>query len=150
MQVILLETIAHLGAMGQEVSVKPGYGRNFLLPQGKALPATASNREAFEARKAELEKQMASLKGEAEKMAAELQKLQAIALSRQASEAGMLYGSVKARDIEAALETKGVTVPRSSIQIGAPIKELGAHTVNIALHPEVIVPMSVEVTRQSA
>lgn len=148
MQVILLEPLQGVGQMGDTVSVKAGFARNFLLPRNKALPASKQNVALFEKRKAELEKQMEARKTEAEATAAKLDGV-SVKLSRQASETGQLYGSVKARDIESALEEQGIEVQRSQIWIGSAIKVLGEHNVQISLHPEVLVELPVNVVRQS-
>ncbi len=149
MQVILLEHIQGVGKMGETVAVKAGFARNFLLPRGKALHASKANMEKFEAERKALEKEMETKKNYAEGLAAKFEGL-SVSISRQASETGMLYGSVKSRDIESALKEKGVEALKSQIQIGEPIKEVGEHVVKVFLHPEVIVSLPVEVTRQSA
>lgn len=149
MQVILLERIAGLGNMGEEVVVKPGFARNFLLPQGKALPATKANQTVYEARRAELESDNETRKSQAEGLAAKLEGVK-VTIQRQASETGMLYGSVKSRDIAEAVTAQGVELARSAVQIGEPIKEVGEFTVKVALHPEVVETLTVNVERQSA
>ena len=128
--------------------MKAGFGRNFLLPRKKALLANKANQEAFSARKAELEAQSASAKADAEKLAAKFEGL-TLVLSRFASETGQLYGSIKARDLSAALAEKQLDVPTSEIMIGSPIKEVGEHNVRVALHPEVVITVPVTVERQS-
>ena len=150
MNVILLQKIAKLGEMGDTVSVKGGYARNFLVPQGKALPATKGNVAKFEEQKAELQATDKKKQADATDFASKLKGLE-VAISRQASETGMLYGSVKSRDIATAISKQhSLDVPRSKVVIGQPIKEVGEYTVNINLHPEVTVEMPVEVSRQSA
>lgn len=149
MEIILLEHLTGLGRMGEKVSVKPGFARNFLLPQGKALPASPANMAKYEAQKAELEKEMKAKKAEADKVAAKLDGVK-VTLKRPASETGQLYGSVKPRDIAVELEAQGVAVQKSAVQIGQPIKEIGEHEVKVALHAEVIVPLALEVARQSS
>lgn len=149
MQVILLEHIQGVGAMGDEVAVARGYARNFLLPRHKAVLASKENRAKFEAERADREAKSAAAKAEAEAQAEALQDV-TVSISRAASETGVLYGSVKARDIETALAEKGQTVPRRFIQIGQPMKELGEHHVQLFLHPEVIVPLQVNILRQSS
>lgn len=148
MQIILKETIQGLGKLGEIVNVKPGYARNFLLPREKAMPASEANIKAFEVTKKELEKTAAASKTAAEKEAVKLEGV-SVTIARNASETGQLYGSVKARDIEAALAESKTTVARSNIMIGQPIRTVGDHTVSVALHPEVIVKLAVEVVRQS-
>lgn len=149
MEVILLERIARLGNMGEKVTVKPGFARNFLIPQAKALPATAKNLEKFEAKRAELEAQSQEAKTAAEAISASLEGVN-VTITRQASETGYLYGSIKARDIVDALEAEGKSIERSQVQIGEPIKEIGEYNVRVALHPEVIIRLGVNVERQSA
>lgn len=144
MQVILLERIARLGKMGETVDVKNGYARNFLLPQGKALPATEANKAKFDAQRAELEAKSEEARKAAESVASTLEEV-TVTVERQASETGMLYGSVKPADIAAELEG----VEKSQVQIGEPMKELGEYQVRVALHPEVIVRVPVNVTRLS-
>ncbi|MEC8066994.1 MAG: 50S ribosomal protein L9 [Pseudomonadota bacterium] len=145
MQVILLERIARLGKMGETVDVKNGYARNFLLPQGKALPATKANQAKFEAQRKELEAASEAARKEAETLSAKFEEV-SVTVARQASETGMLYGSVKPADIAAQLEG----VEKSQIQIGEPMKELGEYEVRLALHPEVIVRIPVHVERQTS
>lgn len=146
MEVILLERVEKLGQMGDVVAVKPGYARNFLIPQKKALRATEANKRHFEGQKAQLEAANLKLKGEAEAVAAKLDEF-AVALIRQAGEAGQLYGSVNARDIAIALTDAGFTVNRQQIVLAKPIKTLGLHPVQVKLHPEVIVTVTANVAR---
>jgi large subunit ribosomal protein L9 len=150
MKIILLETIVGLGDIGDEVTVKPGYARNYLLPCNKALTATKNNKAIFEAQKAELEKASKEAKKEAEKVATSIEKVQAVMVERQASEVGHLYGSVKARDIQEALKESGVEIERSQVQISEPIKELGEFNVKIALHSDVVSDLQVQVNRQTS
>lgn len=146
MQVILLERIQKLGNMGETVKVKAGFARNFLLPQGKALPATADNLQVFEAQRSELEADNASRRADAEKLAKTLEGV-TIALERQASELGQLYGSVKPGDLQKALAEQGHTVPRGSVALAEPIKTVGEYKASVVLHPEVVVELPVAVTR---
>lgn len=146
MQVILLERVAKLGQMGDVVSVKAGYARNFLLPQGKALRSSAANRADFEARRSELEAKNLELKGEAEKVAAKLQDRQFV-LIRSASEVGSLYGSVTTRNIADAASEEAVSISRQQIQLERPIKTLGIHDVSLILHSEVSVGIKINVAR---
>ena len=147
MDVILLERVAKLGQMGEVVKVKSGFARNFLLPQGKALRATAENRERFEGMKVELTARNTELRGEAEKASKKIDGKSVIVL-RQAGETGHLYGSVSARDIASLLsEEGGATVNRSQIVLNSPIKTIGMYKVPVALHPEVEVTVSVIVAR---
>ncbi len=148
MQVILLERVAKLGLMGDVVNVKPGYARNFLLPQGKALRASEDNIKSFEHRKAELEAQNLETRKEAEAIAAKLEGARYVVI-RQASDAGALYGSVSPRDVVDLLAEAGVSVEKRQIVIGAPIKSLGLHGVQIILHPEVEVEIGLNVARSA-
>ncbi len=148
MQVILLERVAKLGQMGDVVNVKPGYARNYLLPQGKALRASDDNIKSFEHRKAELEAQNLETRKEAEAVAAKLEGESYIVI-RQASDAGALYGSVSPRDVVDLLAETGVTVEKRQIVIGAPIKTLGLHKAQIVLHPEVEVEIGLNVARST-
>lgn len=146
MQVILLERIPKLGQMGDVVDVRPGYARNYLVPQGKALYATREAIEAFEARRKQLEAANLERKAEAEQMAERIRG-RSVVIIRQAGESGHLYGSVTARDIAEAFTGEGITLARQQIRIDRPIKELGVHTVRVALHPEVEVELQVNVAR---
>jgi len=148
MEVILLERIGKLGQMGEVVRVKDGYARNFLLPKGKALRATADNKKRFETMKTQLEARNLELKSEAEKVGAKLDG-QTVTVLRQASETGQLYGSVSTRDIAELLTSGGFTVNRSQIQLNAPIKVIGTHKVPVALHPEIEVSITVYVARNA-
>jgi large subunit ribosomal protein L9 len=148
MEVILLERVAKLGQMGETVRVKDGYARNYLLPKGKALRATADNKTRFETMKTQLEARNLELKGEADKVGAKLDGT-VVTVLRQASEAGQLYGSVSTRDLAALLTEQGVTVNRTQINLNAPIKLIGSHKVPVALHPEVEVIVTVHVARNA-
>jgi large subunit ribosomal protein L9 len=148
MDVILLERVAKLGQMGEVVRVRDGYARNFLLPNGKALRATKENRAKFEGMKAQLEARNLELKSEAQKVADKLDG-QTFVVLRQAAETGHLYGSVSTRDLAALMEAGGFTVSRSQIQLNAPIKTIGIHTVPVSLHPEIEVNVSVNVARNA-
>ena len=148
MDVILLERVDKLGAMGQVVKVKPGYGRNFLLRQGKALRATEANRAKFERDRAMLEARNAERRKGAEGDSAKLDGKSFIIL-RQAGESGQLYGSVSTRDIAEAASGEGVAVTRNQVLLEAPIKTIGIYTVRIALHPEVAVPVQINVARSA-
>jgi large subunit ribosomal protein L9 len=148
MDVILLERVGKLGGLGDVVKVKPGYARNFLLPQGKALRATEANRKRFEAERAERETANATRRAAAESSAGQVQGASCVVL-RQASESLQLYGSVTARDIAAALSEGGATVDRHQVILDRAIKSLGLHKVRVALHPEVIVEVTVNVARSA-
>lgn len=146
MQVILLERIEKLGKIGDVVKVKPGYARNFLLPQKKALRATKANLDYFETQRATLEAANAAKLNDASGMSGKLDGV-TVTLIRQAGETGQLYGSATARDIAAAIADAGFTVERRMVQLDHPIKLLGLHPVRVALHPEVIVTVTVNVAR---
>jgi large subunit ribosomal protein L9 len=148
MDVILLERVAKLGQMGDVVSVKQGYGRNFLLPQGKALRATKGNMESFENRKSQLEAQNLETKKEAEAVAAKLDGQQFVVI-RSASDAGSLYGSVSNRDAADAAKEAGFTLDKKQCVLAGPIKDLGVHTIQVVLHPEVICSIEVNVARSA-
>jgi large subunit ribosomal protein L9 len=146
MQVILLERVAKLGQMGDVVDVKPGYARNFLLPQGKALTASEGNVASFEAQKAQLEARNLETKAEAEALAEKLNGEQFVVI-RSASDAGSLYGSVTPRDAAEVATEAGFSVDRKQVALIAPIKELGLHNVAVRLHPEVTVEITLNVAR---
>jgi large subunit ribosomal protein L9 len=148
MEVILLQRIGRLGQMGDIVRVKDGYARNFLLPKGKALRATQENRTRFESMKTELETRNLAQRGEAEKVATKLDG-KSFVVVRQAAEGGQLYGSVSTRDIAAILGEAGFMVDRSQVELNAPIKMIGLHTVPVALHPEVASKITVNVARNA-
>ena len=146
MQVILLERIAKLGHMGDEVTVKTGYARNFLLPQGKALRANAANRAQFEAQRADLEKRNDERKADAESIKSKLDG-NTYVLIRSAGQTGQLYGSVSTRDVAAQLEESGFKVSRNQVNMPTPIKVIGLHDLSIMLHPEVEANIAVNVAR---
>jgi len=146
MQVILLERIERLGQMGDEVKVKAGYARNFLLPQKKALRATESNRKHFESQKVQLEGTNLKKREEAEAVAKKLDGFDLLMI-RQAGETGHLYGSVSGRDIVETLGEQGFTIARQQVQLGHAIKVLGIYDCRIALHPEVIVSIKINVAK---
>ncbi|MBN36723.1 MAG: 50S ribosomal protein L9 [Rhodospirillaceae bacterium] len=146
MDVVLLERIDKLGGMGDVVAVKPGYARNFLIPQGKALRATADNVERFEAERAEREAANAEKRSDAEKASEGLEGT-FVTLIRQAADNLQLYGSVKARDIVDGLIAQGFAIDRRNVVLSEPIKTLGLHEVTAALHPEVNVTVIANVAR---
>lgn len=146
MEVILLERIEKLGQMGDVVNVKPGYARNFLLPQKKAMRATETNKEHFESQRTQLEAANLDQRKEAEAVGAKLDGLSVI-LVRQAGESGQLYGSVTSRDIAESVTESGFTVSRQQVRLERPIKAIGMHTVFVALHPEVAVSVTANVAR---
>jgi len=146
MQVILLERISKLGQMGDVVSVKQGYARNFLLPQGKALRASDANLATFEGQKTQLEAINLETRSEAQALADKLNG-QMFVVIRSASDAGSLYGSVTTRDAAEAATEAGLTVDRKQVALRRPIKELGLHPVSVALHPEVEAIITLNVAR---
>ena len=146
MQVILLERIGRLGQMGDVVTVKDGFARNFLLPQGKALRATKANRERFEKERAQLEARNLELKSDASAVAAKLQGRSFIVL-RQAGDSGQLYGSVTTRDISTVVTEGGFSIERRQVMLDRPIKTLGLHDVRIGLHAEVEPRVTINVAR---
>ena len=146
MDVILLERVAKLGQMGDTVSVKQGYARNFLLPQGKALRATEGNKAHFEAQRAQLEAQNLETRKEAEAVAEKLNGEQFIVI-RSASDAGSLYGSVTTRDAAISAGEAGFTIDKNQIVLNKPIKELGLYNMIVKLHPEVECTIEVNVAR---
>lgn len=148
MQVILMERVAKLGQMGDVVAVKDGFARNFLLPQGKAMRASAANIAHFETQKAQLEARNLETKGEAEKLADKLNGQQFVVI-RTASDAGSLYGSVTIRDAADAATADGFSLDRKQVALTAPIKELGLHTVLVRLHPEVEATIELNVARST-
>ncbi len=148
MEVILLERVAKLGQMGEVVKVKDGYARNFLLARGKALRATEANKGRFSEQRAQLEAQNLERRKDADAVAAKLGG-QSFALVRQAGESGVLYGSVSARDIAEILTASGFGVARAQIALNTSIKNLGLHQVEVVLHPEVAVKVTINVARSA-
>lgn len=146
MEIILLERVEKLGAIGDVVKVKDGFARNYLLPNKKALRANETNRKLFETNRARIEEENAGRRSEAEKSAKGVDG-KSVQLIRQASNTGQLYGSVSARDIAEALEGVGAKVAKSQVVLDHPIKAIGLHDIKIALHPEVTVMVKVNVAR---
>jgi len=146
MQVILLERIGRLGQMGDVVTVKDGFARNFLLPQGKALRATEANRKRFERDRAQLEARDLELKSEAQGVSGKLGG-QSFIVIRQAGDTGQLYGSVSTRDIAAAVTEGGFSIERRQVMLDRPIKMLGLHEIRVSLHAEVSPRITVNVAR---
>lgn len=146
MQVILLQRIGRLGQMGDVVNVKDGFARNFLLPQKKALRATKENLATFETQRSQLEATNLEHKKEAEGVATKLEGKVFTAI-RSAGDTGQLYGSVSTRDISDAITAGGFTVDRRQVVLDRPIKTLGLHEITVALHPEVVVKVSLNVAR---
>jgi large subunit ribosomal protein L9 len=148
MQIILLERIAKLGQIGDEVSVKDGFARNYLLPTGRALRANASNRARFEAERSQIEARNAERKSAATDIASNLNG-KTIVVVRTAGETGQLYGSVSTRDISEILVAEGFTVSRNQVDLKNPIKAIGMHEVEIVLHPEVETKITLNVARSA-
>ena len=146
MEIILLERIEKLGSIGDVVTVKDGYARNFLLPGKKALRANEANRKVFEANRARIEADNADRRGEAEIHAKTVDGM-SVVLIRASSNSGQLYGSVAVRDIVDSLNEQGAKVTKSMVVLERPIKTLGIHDVTIALHPEVMVTIKANVAR---
>jgi len=146
MDVILLERVESLGQMGDVVKVKPGFARNFLLPQKKALRATEDNKKLFEAQRAQLEAQNLKRREDAEQVSKKMDGVIVVIL-RQAGESGQLYGSVSTRDVAEAITAAGFTVERRQVQLDVPIKSLGLSKLRVALHPEVTVAVTVNVAK---
>ena len=146
MEVILLERVAKLGQMGEIVTVRTGYARNFLLPQGKAIRATEANKSRFEAERAQLEARNLEAKSEAESLKERIGE-KTVILIRAASETGQMYGSVSPRDLADALTEEGVSINRTQISLERPIKSIGMHDVTVILHPEVELTVTANVAR---
>ena len=146
MQVILMERVENLGQMGDVVTVKPGYARNFLLPRKKAMRVTKTNLESFETQRGQMETENLAQRGDAEAVAAKLDGL-AVTVLRQAGESGQLYGSVTARDIAIGVTEAGFTVSRTQVRLDRAIKMLGLHPIRVALHPEVAVTVTANVAK---
>ena len=145
-EVILMQRVEKLGQMGEVVKVRPGYARNFLLPQGKAIRANKDNLARFEQQRAQLEAQNLKRRGEAERVAERVQGL-SITIIRSAGESGGLYGSVSARDVAEACTQAGLSITRQQVLLEQPIKTVGLTTVRVELHPEVQLPVTVNVAR---
>ena len=145
-EVILLQRVEKLGQMGEVVKVKPGYARNYLLPEKKALRANKENRERFESQRVQLEAQNLKRREEAERVAERVGGL-TVVIIRQASDSGSLYGSVSVRDIAEAATAAGLTVMRQQVVLDQPIKSLGLSRVRVVLHPEISIPVTVNVAR---
>ncbi|MEO9901666.1 50S ribosomal protein L9 [Nisaea sp.] len=148
MEVILLERIERLGQMGDVVSVKPGFARNFLLPQGKALRASKNNLTHFEGQRAQLEAENLERKGEAEQVAKKLEGLM-VPIIRAAGDSGQLYGSVTSRDIAESATAEGVTINKRQVILDRALKVLGLEEIRVVLHPEVAVNITVNIARST-
>tara|TARA_A100001037_G_scaffold287917_1_gene297966 strand:- start:946 stop:1689 length:744 start_codon:yes stop_codon:yes gene_type:complete len=149
MDVILMERVENLGQMGDVVTVKDGYARNYLLPQHKALRATDANRERFEQQRADLEARNIEKRGEAEGIGDRMDDLYVI-LIRQSSDTGQLYGSANARDIATSVTEAGFNIERKQVLLDRSIKTLGIHPVRVSLHPEVTISVNVNIARSDA
>ena len=145
-ELILMQRVDKLGQMGDVVRVKPGYARNYLLPQKMAQRASKANREQFETQRVQLEAQNLRRREEAERLAERIGEL-TVVIIRQASDAGNLYGSVSARDVSEGCTASGLTVTRQQVVLDHPIKSLGLANVRVVLHPEVSLPVTVNVAR---
>ncbi|WP_429945930.1 50S ribosomal protein L9 [Bibersteinia trehalosi] len=149
MQVILLDKVAHLGTVGDQVTVKAGFARNFLIPQGKAVMATAANIAHFEARRAELEAKAAEALAAAQTRAAAIANLAAVVITSKAGDDGRLFGSVGARDIADAVSAAGVQVTKAEVRLGeGALRTTGEHEVKLHLHPEVNAVVTINVTAE--
>jgi large subunit ribosomal protein L9 len=148
MEVILLEKVANLGALGTKVNVKPGYGRNFLIPQGKAVPATKANLEAFEARRADLERQEAEILATAQARAEQLATL-AVVIAAKSGDEGKLFGSVGTRDIAEAITTAGVAVNKLEVRLpNGALRNTGEYKIALQLHSDVMAEVALTVVAE--
>lgn len=148
MEIILLEKVANLGALGAKVNVKPGYGRNFLIPFGKAVPATKANLETFEARRAELERQEAAVLAAAQARAEQLDSI-AVVIAAKAGDEGKLFGSVGTRDIAEAITAAGVAVDKLEVRLpNGALRNTGAFTIALHLHSDVVAQVSVTIVSE--
>lgn len=150
MEVILLNKVENLGNLGDVVKVKPGYGRNFLIPSGRAVPATDENRKVFEERRAELERQAAEVLSAAEARRDQLVELATVTIARKAGDEGKLFGSIGTSDIAEAVTAAGVEVEKQEVRLPAegPIRQTGEYEIGLHLHPEVNVDVKVEVVAE--
>lgn len=145
MQVILLDKIAKLGGLGDQVNVKAGYARNYLIPQGKAVMATKANIETFDARRAELEAKLAAGKAAAEERAAKLGELAAVVIAPKAGDEGKLFGSIGTRDVADAITAAGVAVAKSEVRMGNVLRNTGEYEVVVQLHADVKATVQIQV-----
>jgi large subunit ribosomal protein L9 len=148
MKVILLERVERLGALGDVVTVKDGFARNFLLPRSKALRATSANMQVFEARRSEIEASNAKARDAAAKSGDKLDGSSYVMI-RQAGESGQLYGSVSGRDVADAVNAEGGKIDRAMVVLDRPIKTLGVHAVRVRLHPEVAITVNINIARSA-
>ena len=145
MQVILLDKIAKLGGLGDQVAVKAGYARNYLIPQGKAVMATKANIETFDARRAELEAKLAAGKAAAEERAAKLAELAAVVIASKSGDEGKLFGSIGTRDVAEAITAAGVAVAKSEVRMGNVLRNTGDYEVVVQLHADVKATVQIQV-----
>ncbi|MBJ7592313.1 50S ribosomal protein L9 [Aeromonas veronii] len=145
MQVILLDKIAKLGGLGDQVSVKSGYARNYLIPQGKAVMATKANIEAFGARRAELEAKLAANKAAAEERATKLAELATVVIASKSGDEGKLFGSIGTRDVAEAITAAGVAVAKSEVRMGNVLRNTGDYEVAVQLHADVKATVQIQV-----
>ncbi|BBR37950.1 50S ribosomal protein L9 [Aeromonas allosaccharophila] len=145
MQVILLDKIAKLGGLGDQVAVKAGYARNYLIPQGKAVMATKANIESFDARRAELEAKLAAGKAAAEERAAKLAELAAVVIASKSGDEGKLFGSIGTRDVAEAITAAGVAVAKSEVRMGNVLRNTGEYEVAVQLHADVKATVQIQV-----
>ncbi len=145
MQVILLDKIAKLGGLGDQVAVKAGYARNYLIPQGKAVMATKANIESFDARRAELEAKLAAGKAAAEERAAKLGELAAVVIASKSGDEGKLFGSIGTRDVAEAITAAGVAVAKSEVRMGNVLRNTGEYEVVVQLHADVKATVQIQV-----
>lgn len=145
MQVILLDKIAKLGGLGDQVSVKSGYARNYLIPQGKAVMATKANIEAFGARRAELEAKLAANKAAAEERSAKLAELATVVIASKSGDEGKLFGSIGTRDVAEAITAAGVAVAKSEVRMGNVLRNTGDYEVAVQLHADVKATVQIQV-----
>ncbi|MCT8342519.1 MULTISPECIES: 50S ribosomal protein L9 [Photorhabdus] len=150
MQIILLDKVANLGSLGDQVNVKPGYARNYLVPQGKAVPATKKNIEFFEARRAELEANLANVLAIAEARAEKINALGSVTIASKAGDEGKLFGSVGTRDIADAVTAAGVEVSKSEVRLpNGVLRTIGEHEVNFQVHSDVFAKLNVNVVAEA-
>ncbi|MGL5287100.1 LSU ribosomal protein L9P [Aeromonas sp. RU39B] len=148
MQVILLDKIAKLGGLGDQVNVKPGFARNFLIPQGKAVMATKANIASFDARRAELEAKLASNLSAAQERAAKLGELAAVVIASKAGDEGKLFGSIGTRDVAEAITAAGVAVSKSEVRMGNVLRSTGEYEVVVQLHADVKATVQIQVVAE--
>ncbi|MER2471215.1 50S ribosomal protein L9 [Photorhabdus laumondii] len=150
MQIILLDKVANLGGLGDQVNVKPGYARNYLVPQGKAVPATKKNIEFFEARRAELEANLANVLVTAEARAEKINALGSVTIASKAGDEGKLFGSVGTRDIADAVTAAGVEVSKSEVRLpNGVLRTIGEHEVNFQVHSDVFAKLNVNIVAEA-